>query len=99
MSIVIKNTAATIATQIDHEAQLKELQAKFARLVRNLGFNNAKGTVRHQFEVDFAYAVREVVDGPNYLRAKMLDKVSNIIANLITHLKQTAKPEAEEVTA
>lgn len=99
MSIVIKSQAAPIATQIDHEAHLKELCAKFARLVRNLGFNNAKGTVRHQFEVDFAYAVREVSDCPNYLRAKMLDKVSNIIANLITHLKQTAEPKAEAEVA
>lgn len=79
----IKTQTLSHYSTVDHEEHLKELCSKFARLVRNLGFPNGKGTVRHQFEVDFAYAQHEVTQCPPYLRAKMLDKLSNVIANLV----------------
>lgn len=69
------------------ESHLKEINERFARLIKNLGANNKKGSTRYQFEVDFSYAINEVSKSPSYMQGKMFDKASLVVNNLINQLK------------
>lgn len=73
------------------EFNVDSLNEKFKTLIRGLGINNRKGTLRYQFEVDFAYALNELDSCPAYLKGKMYDKASNILSSLITTLRNKDK--------
>ena len=69
------------------EAQVKEVNSKFARLIRSLGHDNTKGSERHRFEVDFAYALHEITMAPIYMQQKFVDRANLIVADLIKQIK------------
>lgn len=77
-----------------NEALVKELQERFNRLVKELGWTSKttkgsyeKGTERYKFEVDFVYAIREIELAPAYLKGKVFDKALNIVNSLIGRIK------------
>lgn len=76
------------------ETQTKEVNDKFRLLVRNLGANNTKGTVRYQYEVDFAHAINEIRWAPSYIVQKYVDKANLIVSNLIKDLQPQSTKEA-----
>jgi len=69
------------------EVHVKELSERFARLIKNFGERNKKGTDRYQFEVDFAYALNEIHHCPNYMKGKMFDRAASIVNGMIGRLK------------
>lgn len=73
----------------NQEEALKSLKEKFGRIIGRLGANNAKGTKRYEFEVEFCYAVRELDGCPPYLAGKLFERV----ANVCNALAQTVKAE------
>lgn len=77
------------------ENHVKELNERFGRLIKQLGWRNEKGTDRYKFEVDFAYAVNEISICPTYLKGKMFDKASGVVNNLINFLKQQKEETTE----
>lgn len=70
-----------------NENHVKELNDRFGRLVKNLGFSNKKGTERYEFEVSFAHALNEINQCPVYMQGKMFDKASSILSRVINALK------------
>ena len=82
----------------NYEVHVKELSERFARLIKQLGPNNKKdwtttppvGSARYNFEVDFMYALNEIKNSPPYLQGKMFDHASNIVNQLINHVKLTS---------
>jgi len=92
-------------TQIPYfntELHVKELNDRFSRLVKNFGANNRrifsidknqfvdKGTDRYNFEVNFAYAINDVMQSPTYMQGKMFDKASTVMSRLVAHQKNQA---------
>lgn len=77
------------------DIHVKELNERFARLIRGLGYNNSKGTDRYNFETEFAYAIHEITAGPVYMQGKMFDKAAAVVNNLINHLKALKEEAAE----
>lgn len=71
----------------NYEEYVAELNDRFGQLVRALGPNRSKGSVRYKYEVDFAYAMNEVVQGPTYLRGKLFEKANSIANGLSSYLK------------
>lgn len=81
------------------DSHVKELNERFSRLIKNLGSNNRRiyseekgqflyeGSDRYRFEVDFSYALNEIQKCPPYMQGKMFYKASNVVSNLINHLK------------
>lgn len=70
------------------ETQVNEIKQKFGRLVRNhLGNDNTKGTARYDFEVNFAHALREIDDAPDYIVLKFVDKLQGVLNDLVKHIK------------
>lgn len=96
----VVSIAGSQATTFNHD-NVKELSERFARLIKQLGSNNRRTkegktkdgkdiyvkSLRYKFEVDFAYALHEIVSCPRYLQGKMFDNASGIVNDLITHLK------------
>ena len=78
----------------NQDEALRSLREKFARLIGRLGANNSRGTRRHEFEVEFCYAVRELEACPPYLAGKLFDRV----ANVCTALAQTIRSDGDEPT-
>lgn len=78
----------------NYDTHVKELNERFGRLVKQLKSDNKRGTVRHKFEVDFAYALHELKNCPTYLQGKRFDQASAIVSNLINHLKQNQEERA-----
>lgn len=78
-------------SSFNQDEALKSLREKFSRLISRLGANNSAGSRRHDFEVDFCYAVRELEECPSYLSGKLFDRV----ANICNALSQTIKAEVE----
>lgn len=74
------------------DTHVKELNERFARLVKNLGVSNKKGTDRYKFEVNFAYALNEILICPKYMQGKMFDVAAGIVSQLINHLKVIKAP-------
>lgn len=87
----VKNNTITTPTSFNYDTHVKELNERFGKLVRQLGVNTAVGSVRRNFEVDFAYALREIQLSPPYLQGKMFDRASSIVSALISHLKANKK--------
>ena len=83
----------------NYESHVRELNDRFSRLIKQLGQNNKKdwhtkvASMRYEFEVDFAYALRELNGCPPYLQGKMFDQASSIVNALVAHLKQKKTPE------
>jgi len=77
------------------EIHIKEINERFGRLIKNLGSNNRKGTERYNFEVNFAYAIREIEQSPSYMQGKMFDKATGIVGRLISMLKTQSEVETE----
>lgn len=92
----MKHIGATPAFSYDEH--VKELKEKFSRLIRKLGRENARGTKRHEFEVNFAYALHELELGPAYLRGKLFEQANDVANALVVHVKTLTKTE-EEATA
>ena len=94
----------TTAINFNYDVHVKELVDRFNRLIKQLGPNNRKdwksnppvASPRYQFEVDFAYALRELADCPTYLRGKMFDQASGVVNALVNYLKQQKQQEAAE---
>lgn len=78
-----------------YDELVKELKEKFARLVRKLGQKNQKGTKRYEFEVNFAYALNELEQGPIYLRGKLFEQANDVANELVSYLK-SVKSEAQD---
>jgi hypothetical protein len=77
------------------EAHIKELNERFSRLIKNVGFSNKKGTDRYNFEVDFSYALNEIQFCPTYMQGKMFDKASGVVNSLITFLRENNEDTVE----
>lgn len=60
---------------------------------------NGFGTERHRFEVEMAYVQDEFTRGPVYLRPKLIDRMSQIIANVINKLKEQRETTEEAQAA
>lgn len=74
---------------------VSELNERFGRLVKQLGTSNKKGSPRYEYEVNFSYALHEILNCPIYLQGKMFDRASMIVNNLlITLLKQPKETPA-----
>jgi hypothetical protein len=71
----------------NYEEHVAELNDRFGQLVRALGSNRSVGSVRYKYEVDFAYAMNEVVQGPPYLRGKLFEQANSIANGLSNYLK------------
>lgn len=80
-------TKPTTAINFNYDVHVKELVERFNRLIKQLGPNNKKGTIRYDFEVDFTYALYEIKNCPPYLQGKMFDQASGIVSALINQLK------------
>lgn len=80
-------TKPTTAINFNYDVHVKELVERFNRLIKQLGPNNKKGTIRYDFEVDFTYALNEIKNCPPYLQGKMFDQASGIVSALINQLK------------
>ena len=78
----------------NYETHSKELSDRFARLIKQLGPINKKGTARYTFEVDFMHALNEIKTCPSYIQGKMFDRASGIISALVAHIK-LQQPEAQ----
>lgn len=91
------------------DAQLKEVNLKFARLVRTLGSDNTrgplldakalkyeypKGTPRYELEVEFAHALYDAEGAPEYRKQHYIDKANLIVADLIKLIKQQQGDDA-----
>lgn len=98
MSFPNKTSTQSPTPSFNYEVHVKELNERFARLIKQLGPNNraykkqngvyVKDSARAQFEIDFAYAVHEIQVGPTYLQGKMFDNASSVVNGLINHLKK-----------
>lgn len=76
-----------------YDEHVKELKEKFARLIRKLGAKNTAGSKRHEFEVNFAYALHELEMGPLYLRGKLFEQANDVTNALVTHAKTLKEEE------
>lgn len=74
----------------NQDEALRSLREKFARLIVRLGANNSRGTRRHDFEVEFCYAVRELEACPPYLAGKVFDRVANVCNALFQTVRSDA---------
>lgn len=84
----------------NQESHLKELTERFGRLIKKLGPNNRKGTLRYNFEVDFMYAINEIRLCPPYLQGKMFENASNVVSNLINLIQlQTPNKKSDKLQA
>jgi hypothetical protein len=83
-----KFNSALSQPSFNYEAHVTELKERFARLIKQLGANNKKGSDRYQFEVDFSYAMYDVETAPPYLQGKMFDQASSVVSALINYLKR-----------
>ena len=72
----------------DFNTILQTINSRFYKEVSKLGFNNSKGTLRHELETEFCYLLREVADDcPTY-------SINTNVGNLLTFcgkVKQTVK--------
>lgn len=84
-----KQTYVAHPAAVNYEVEVKDLNDKFKRFVKELGINNKKGSDRYNFEVDFSYALNEVKNCPLYLKAKRIESASGIVSSLIIHLKRS----------
>lgn len=82
----------------NYEDHVKELKERFARLIWSLGPNRGKGTKRYDYEVDFAYALNDLEQGPPYLRGKLFEK-ANAVANSLVAFIKTMRPEDQPQAA
>lgn len=80
----------------DYEIHVKELKERFARLISTLGYHRGVGTKRYEYEVDFAYALNDLEQGPPYLRVKLFEKANAIANSLVAYIK-SVRP-AEEIS-
>ena len=94
----MKHHNATTAPVFNYEDHVKELKERFARLIWSLGPNRSKGTKRYDYEVDFAYALNDLEQGPPYLRGKLFEKANAVANSLVAYIK-TMKPEDQAVAA
>lgn len=70
-------------TSFNQDTHLKELQERFGRLIKKMGPNNRKGTLRYNYEVEFMYSLNEIRLCPPYLQGKMFENASNVVTSLI----------------
>jgi hypothetical protein len=68
--------------EFNYDVHIKELNERFVRLVKQLGPNNKAGTTRHEFEVEFAYAIHELKVCPIYMQGKRFEHATALIGNL-----------------
>ena len=92
--------AKTQIRSFNADSHVKELNERFARLIKNLGSNNRRfysmekgayvdeGSERYNFEVEFAYAINEIMLGPVYMQGKMFDKAAGIMNSLINRINE-----------
>ncbi len=66
--------------QID--LQVQEINNEFKNRTKALGYDNTKGTLRHKYEVDFAYALNDIRWAPIYIAQKFVDRLESIVVNL-----------------
>ena len=91
----MSKSTSPIGASFNYETHVKELNERFARLVKQLGPNNKKGTVRYKYEVEFSHALNEIATCPKYLQGKMFDQASGVVNNLINAIKVQQEPAAE----
>lgn len=91
--MIIKTSPSAPASAFNQETHLKELNERFGRLIKKMGPNNRKGTLRYNYEVEFMYAQREILSCPPYLQGKMFENASNVVSSLINliNLKQSSE--------
>lgn len=89
-------TKPTTAINFNYDVHVKELIERFNRLIKQLGPNNKKGTIRYDFEVDFTHALYEIKKCPPYMQAKMFDQASWIVSALINQLKHLREADPTE---
>lgn len=83
------NKSKSVPTEpVNYEPMVNDLSRKFGSLIRQLGWNNSKGTTRHAFEVDFAYAIHEFKTSPRYIEWKGFEAISSIVSELSARLKE-----------
>jgi hypothetical protein len=90
----MKQIGAT-PTTFSYDEHTKELKEKFARLIRKLGPKNTKGCKRYEHEVNFAYALNALEQGPSYLRGKLFEQANDVANSLVSYLKTVSKSEEE----
>ena len=102
-----------VAPTFNYDVHVKDLNERFARLIKQLGSNNRSvkdgktkdgkwlylKSLRYKFETDFAYALHEISQCPKYLQGKMFDNASSIVNELITHLKNQREKQQDEKKA
>jgi len=103
-----KPTAPQAQKIFNSEIHIKELNERFARLIKQLGPNNkayrkqndlyVRDTARAQFEIDFAWALHEITLGPSYLQGKNFDAATSVVNGLINYIKKQ-REEEEAATA
>ena len=57
---------------------------------------NGMGTERYRLEVEMSHVQDEFMRGPIYLRPKLIDRMSQIIANVINKLKELRESDEPE---
>lgn len=78
----------------NYDSHVKELNERFARLIKQLGTNNKAGTTRHEYEVEFSYALHELKNCPQYLQGKRFDQATAIVQALFNQLKKSNEEKA-----
>ena len=72
---------------------LAENGQRLNRLLDQLGNSNRRGTKRHEFEVDYCYAVNETIQAPTYIQDKMAERTTWVVNRLQNFLKNRATGE------
>jgi hypothetical protein len=72
---------------------LVTLKEKFDRMLQRLGPRHERGTMRHQFEMDFCYITRELDDCPGYLYPKLLEQGNELYNKLAGVVKLTQQKQ------
>lgn len=82
-----------VTTSFNQETHIKELQERFGRLIKKMGPNTRKGTLRYNYEVEFMYSLNEIRLCPPYLQGKMFENASTIVTSLVNliQLKQSSE--------
>ena len=82
------------------ETHTKELSERFGRLIKKLGPVNKKGSLRYNYEVEFMYALNEIMLSPPYLQGMMFENANNVINSLVNliQLKQNSDKGSRDQT-
>ena len=93
-----QKTSPHSGVSFNQETHTKELAERFGRLIKKMGPNNRKGTLRYNYEVEFMYSLNEIRLCPPYLQGKMFENASNVVSSLINliQLKQSSEKGPKE---